>query len=428
MLVAARRSRGHTVVRMPCRDDAPERLPGACLAGGRAELERARGHPALPRVAAARRAPRPGDRVRRQRLARRLARRPSASAFPTSTLIEAGANLGYAGGNNLGIRHALEHGARWVVLVNNDATVAPDVIDGFARGAARAAARGHPRRQGLLRRPAADDLVRRAARQRAARLLGTAARLRATRRLRATARCVTTGRAVGALMAISREAIEAVGLLDEDLFAYVEDVDWALRVRGRAWRSCSRRGARAWHRVSASTGGEAASTHTLYYGVRNTVTVLERRRPLGPARHSAAARRRSSRTFSLHALTRADRRAALRAVRAGFADARAGRLGARARASRSRRSARAGAPASAPWPRATPSSPPKAARCPVRPRRSARRCAHSRIASVPARLPEHDRGAHRARAALAARDSARSRSPSPSGPPRRRRPTPRRGW
>ncbi len=55
--------------------------------------------------------------------------------FPQVFLIEAGVNLGYSGGNNLGIRHALEHGARWVVLVNNDASVAPDVIEGFARAA-----------------------------------------------------------------------------------------------------------------------------------------------------------------------------------------------------------------------------------------------------------------------------------------------------
>jgi hypothetical protein len=86
--------------------------------------------------------------------------------------------------------------------------------------------------------------------------------------------------------------------------------------------------ARAWHSVSASTGGEAASTHTLYYGVRNTVTVLERRRPLGTI---ATGLRRAAilATFSLHALTRVDRRSALRAVRAGYRDARAGRLGQR---------------------------------------------------------------------------------------------------
>lgn len=49
--------------------------------------------------------------------------------FPEVTLIEAGQNLGYAGGNNLGLRHAQAAGARWVMLVN-DATVAPDVLDG----------------------------------------------------------------------------------------------------------------------------------------------------------------------------------------------------------------------------------------------------------------------------------------------------------
>ena len=92
---------------------------------------------------------------------------------------------------------------------------------------------------------------------------------------------VETGRAVGALMAISRDAIDAAGLLDDDLFAYVEDVDWALRVRAAGFEIVFAPGARAWHSVSASTGGEKASTHTLYYGVRNTVTVLERRRPLG---------------------------------------------------------------------------------------------------------------------------------------------------
>jgi GT2 family glycosyltransferase len=129
-------------------------------------------------------------------------------------------------------------------------------------------------------------------------------------------------------MAVSRETIERVGLLDEDLFAYVEDVDWALRARAAGLEVVFAPEARAWHRVSASTGGEAASTHTLYYGVRNTVTVLERRRPLGAL---ATALRRTAIlcSFSAHALTRADRRAALRAVRTGYRDARLGRLGRR---------------------------------------------------------------------------------------------------
>lgn len=247
--------------------------------------------------------------------------------FPQVQLIEAGANLGYSGGNNLGIRDALDDGARWIVLVNNDATVAADFLAGF-----REAASERPR-AGILAgkvyfadRPTTIWF----AGQRVSELLGYSGRPRGYGREDGPdyRRVVPTGRAVGALMAISREAIDAAGLLDDELFAYVEDVDWALRVRDAGFEVVFAPDARAWHSVSASTGGEKASTHTLYYGVRNTVTVLERRRPLG--RLGTQARRAAVlATFSLHALTRADRGAALRAVRAGFADARHGRLGPR---------------------------------------------------------------------------------------------------
>jgi len=247
--------------------------------------------------------------------------------FPHVFLIEAGVNLGYSGGNNLGIRHALEHGARWVVLVNNDASVAPDVIEGFAR-----AARERPRAGILAGKVYRADRPQTIwfAGQRVSELLGYSGRPRGHGRPDGPrySRIAPTGRAVGALMAISREAIEAVGLLDEELFAYVEDVDWALRVRAAGFEVVFAPDARAWHRVSASTGGEAASTHTLYYGARNTVTVLERRRPLGSV--GTALRRVAILTlFFLHALTRSNRHEALRAVREGFDDARGGRLGPR---------------------------------------------------------------------------------------------------
>ena len=150
--------------------------------------------------------------------------------FPEVTLIEASTNLGYAGGNNLGLRHALESDARWLMLVNNDATVAADVIDGFE--------------QAIAERPRAGILAGKVyfadrpstiwfAGQRVNTVLGYSGRPRGYGRRDGSrfSEVVDTGRAVGALMAISRQAIEAVGLLDEDLFAYVEDVDWALRVR-----------------------------------------------------------------------------------------------------------------------------------------------------------------------------------------------------
>ncbi len=248
-------------------------------------------------------------------------------AFPQVTLIEAGANLGYAAGNNLGLRHALDAGADWMMLVNNDATVAPDVVAGFER-----AARAYPRAGILAGKVFFADRPQTIwfAGQRVGELLGYSGRPRGYGRDDGPrySRIAPTGRAVGALMAVSREMVEAVGLLDEDLFAYVEDIDWALRARSAGYETVFAPDARAWHRVSASTGGEARSTHTLYYGVRNTVTVLERRRPLG--RMGTMARRCAILTmFAMHALTRADRRAAVRAVRAGMGDALQRRLGPR---------------------------------------------------------------------------------------------------
>jgi GT2 family glycosyltransferase len=247
--------------------------------------------------------------------------------FPQVTLIEAGANLGYAGGNNVGLRHALGQGAEWVVLINNDATVAPDVIQGF-----EAAVRVRPQAGMLAGKVYFADRPQTIwfAGQRVNTLLGYSGRPRGYGRPDGARyrRVQRTGRAVGALMAVSADAIEAVGLLDEDLFAYVEDVDWALRIRDAGREVMFAPEARAWHRVSASTGGEAASTHTIYYGLRNTIAVLERRRPLGLL-GNALRRVAILATFSLHALIRPNRRDALRAVRSGFADARHGRLGLR---------------------------------------------------------------------------------------------------
>jgi GT2 family glycosyltransferase len=126
-------------------------------------------------------------------------------------------------------------------------------------------------------------------------------------------------------MAISRTAIEKIGMLDEDLFAYVEDVDYSLRARAAGFEVLFVPTARAWHRVGASG---AADAHNTYYGTRNMVAVCERHRPLPPPL-SQLRRGVILATFAAYALRQPDRRAALAAVRAGYRDARAGRVGPR---------------------------------------------------------------------------------------------------
>ncbi len=59
--------------------------------------------------------------------------------FPWCPVVRNPVNGGWAGGNNVGVRHALERGVDLVVLLNNDTVVAPDFV---ARLTAAAAA--HP--------------------------------------------------------------------------------------------------------------------------------------------------------------------------------------------------------------------------------------------------------------------------------------------
>src|SRR5215470_14085112 len=50
------------------------------------------------------------------------------SKYPNVEVIQTGKNLGYAGGNNVGIRRALEKGAQYILILNNDTRVSPDAI------------------------------------------------------------------------------------------------------------------------------------------------------------------------------------------------------------------------------------------------------------------------------------------------------------
>lgn len=48
--------------------------------------------------------------------------------FPDVVLLPTGTNLGYAGGNNAGIRWALDQGTDYILLLNNDTVVAADLL------------------------------------------------------------------------------------------------------------------------------------------------------------------------------------------------------------------------------------------------------------------------------------------------------------
>lgn len=54
---------------------------------------------------------------------------PARDVLPALTYLRNAQNLGYAGGNNTGIRYALDKGAEFVLVLNNDTVVAPSIVD-----------------------------------------------------------------------------------------------------------------------------------------------------------------------------------------------------------------------------------------------------------------------------------------------------------
>ncbi len=243
--------------------------------------------------------------------------------FPSVELIRLGENAGFAAGNNAGLVEAQKRGADWVLLLNNDAVAEPGIADALERAAAvRPDAGilackvlfedgGTVMYAGASFDPGLGYSGRRVG-------FGGPDRFHELR---------DVGRADGAAMALSRILLERVGLLDDALFAYVEDVDLSLRARSAGFAVVFVPDAVVRHKGSASTGG-SASTANLYYDTRNTIVVSERNRPLPPGLRAL----RRGVVVGAHLVQTARHPArgeAVRAVLAGWRDARAGRLGQR---------------------------------------------------------------------------------------------------
>ena len=198
-----------------------------------------------------------------------LARAEVAAAARGAELLAVPENLGFAGGANLGIRHALAADADFVLLLNNDATVEPGCLGELvrtARGRERVAAVG-------AKVLAADDPGRLWAAY--GRLTYRAALVELVGHGEPDGPRFAAVEEVdwvpGCAMLLARTALEEVGLLDERFFAYHEDVDWCTSARARGFRVLFAPQARALHRGGASLAPHGHASPVRYLSARNTV-------------------------------------------------------------------------------------------------------------------------------------------------------------
>ena len=148
-------------------------------------------------------------------------------AFPFLTLIENGENLGFARGCNVGIRAAVETGADYVLLLNNDSVVSPGFLEPLVKYALSTPRTGLVSGKILLQ---SDRNTIWFAGGRVFRLYGARVRGHLAVDNGSFDRCERSGACTGAMMLIPRHVLEQVGLLPEEYFFGMEEWDYSLTV------------------------------------------------------------------------------------------------------------------------------------------------------------------------------------------------------
>ncbi len=197
-------------------------------------------------------------------------------AFPDVELMTTGSNLGYAGGNNYGLRRLLERKPEFICLLNNDIVVEPGFLDSLLACARRDARAGIIGPQVLfLDRPdvvwsqkiSVDPLTGRIVSREHGRSADDKAKPK------------TAGAVSGAVMLIRRETLESVGLFDERYAFYHEDVDLCLRAKRAGWKTMVVPEAVVRHRVGGAMN-VSGGADDIYYLVRNHLLVINSAFPI----------------------------------------------------------------------------------------------------------------------------------------------------
>ena len=191
--------------------------------------------------------------------------------FPHVTLIANDQNLGYAGGNNVGIRHALAQDPKYIFVLNNDTVLAPDTLTHLVREAEDEPNVGIVGPKMYFSDPpdmifAAGSMVlwaRGNLNQR-----GIWQRERETGPQYAQA-AEDVDFIAGCGVLFRRQVFERIGLLDSRFFLNYEDVDICIRARRAGFRVRYTPHAVLYHKVSGSLG--QASARNTYYMTRNAL-------------------------------------------------------------------------------------------------------------------------------------------------------------
>lgn len=182
-------------------------------------------------------------------------------------IIENGANLGFAGGNNPALHYAFQNGVNWAVLINNDTWVESDFI-------ARLKVNLAPKK-GIVGLPIKEEGGKIA-------YGGEIEWLKAPSEMRHIYKKdakITNRYVIGAALAISKEAYEKLGPIDDTYFLYFEDTDYSVQAHENNIEVSYCHEPIVNHAVSQTTG-KMGSPLLLRYHYRNALYFNFKNAPL----------------------------------------------------------------------------------------------------------------------------------------------------
>lgn len=194
------------------------------------------------------------------------------SSFPQIRIIENSENLGYAGGNNVGMRYALEQGADYVLLLNNDVIVDKKVLSELIRIAQSSPQAGMlaPKVLYYDDRDVINSLGTSMDWLRLRPYLGACNQKDAESFNQVEKKDIL----LGCALLIHKTTIQRIGMLDEKFFIFHEEADWCFRNLKSGFINLVVPSAVIYHKASKTMREFSCLTH--YYSIRNFLYLTTR--------------------------------------------------------------------------------------------------------------------------------------------------------
>ncbi|HYE37879.1 glycosyltransferase family 2 protein [Methylocaldum sp.] len=193
--------------------------------------------------------------------------------YPDIDLVENGTNLGFAEGNNRAIARALEGGAEFVLILNNDTVVDPEIVSAFVRAAEQMPGGGvfgakiyHYHQKDLLWYAGGywdPETLRFEERGAGLRDEGQFEELTETEWV------------IGCAMFVRASVFRSIGLLEPKFFLNNEEIDFCSRAKRAGFSCVFVPDAKVWHKISVSFGGEHSPLKE-YFIARNRLLWAQR--------------------------------------------------------------------------------------------------------------------------------------------------------